>query len=62
MVLVMVKLDRGENRFFKVTQSVDYSAVRRECYEIVYGVPTHPEERATDETVEDYTEICELPD
>ena len=49
--LVLVEGQRDE---------LDELASRRAAYEAVFGEPTHEEERATDDTIREYTTIRQV--
>ena len=54
MIIVIMKLDNGE-LYVSREDTNDDLAARRRAYESVYGTPICDEERATDQTVIEYT-------
>lgn len=58
MIIVTVKSNTGDDISVPFAgDHVDITQAKRLAYEVAYGSPTHPEERATDETIDEYTTI-----
>jgi hypothetical protein len=57
LIQVSINHPRGIVDLFQVEGAENERQARRAAYEAVYGEPINDEERATDETIEEYTAV-----
>lgn len=60
LIQVSINHPNGNIDVFLVEGAENERQARRAAYEAVYGEPMNEEERATDETVEEYTAVRDL--
>lgn len=60
LIQVSINHPNGNIDVFLVEGAENELQARRAAYEAVYGEPMNEEERATDETVEEYTAVRDL--